>query len=77
MLFQCSFIDKSVSLDSVLLHGLIRDEQGRKMSKSLGNGIDPIDVIERYGADSLRAFLISSSTAGEDVRYSEQKLQYI
>ncbi|MHA8110891.1 valine--tRNA ligase [Lactobacillaceae bacterium Melli_B4] len=59
----------------VLLHGLIRDEQGRKMSKSLGNGIDPMDVIDKYGADSLRWFLANGSTAGQDVRFSYAKIE--
>lgn len=59
---------------NVLLHGLIRDEQGRKMSKSLGNGIDPMDVIEKYGADSLRWFLATGSTPGQDVRFSYEKM---
>lgn len=59
----------------VVIHGLIRDEQGRKMSKSLGNGIDPVEVIEKYGADSLRYFLATASTPGQDSRYSEERLQ--
>ena len=58
-----------------LIHGLIRDNQGRKMSKSLGNGVDPMDVIEEYGCDALRYFLASSSTAGQDLRYDEEKVK--
>ena len=58
-----------------LIHGLIRDEQGRKMSKSLGNGIDPIDVIEKYGYDSLRLFLTTNSTPGYDTNYSTEKIE--
>lgn len=57
-----------------LIHGLIRDKIGRKMSKSLGNGVDPMDVIDRYGCDSLRFFLTTSSAAGMDLRYDEEKV---
>ncbi|TCG10808.1 valine--tRNA ligase [Mycoplasma todarodis] len=59
----------------VLIHGLIRDEQGRKMSKSLGNGIDPMETIEKYGADALRWFLLTNSAPGNDINYSPQKLE--
>ena len=58
-----------------LIHGLIRDSQGRKMSKSLGNGIDPIDVIDKYGVDALRYFLTTGSAPGQDIRYIEEKVQ--
>jgi len=58
-----------------LIHGLIRDKQGRKMSKSLGNGIDPMDVIDTYGADSLRFFLTTNSAPGMDLRYDEDKVK--
>ena len=61
----------------VLLHGLVRDEQNRKMSKSLGNGVDPMDVIEKYGADALRYFLATGSTPGQDLRYSDDKVESI
>ena len=57
-----------------LIHGLIRDKDGRKMSKSLGNGVDPMDVIDKYGADSLRYFLTTSSASGTDLRYDEEKV---
>ena len=59
----------------VLIHGLIRDSQGRKMSKTLGNGIDPMDVIEQYGADALRFSVISGTTMGNDIRYMPEKLE--
>lgn len=58
-----------------LIHGLIRDKQGRKMSKSLGNGVDPMDVIDKYGADSLRYFLATSTASGMDLRYDEEKVK--
>ena len=60
--------------DNVLIHGIVRDSQGRKMSKSLGNGIDPIEIIEKYGTDSLRFSLILGITAGNDIRYMPEKL---
>ncbi len=61
--------------DTVLFHGLIRDEFGRKMSKSLGNGIDPLEIIEKYGADALRFTLITGNAPGNDMRFSDQKVQ--
>ena len=60
--------------DNVLIHGIVRDSQGRKMSKSLGNGIDPIEIIEKYGTDSLRFSLVLGITAGNDIRYMPEKL---
>ncbi len=59
----------------VLIHGIIRDAQGRKMSKSLGNGVDPINVIDQYGTDALRIYLASNSTPGQDTRYIEEKVE--
>ena len=59
----------------VLIHGLIRDKDGRKMSKSLGNGVDPMDVINRYGVDALRYFLSTNSAPGADLRYEEEKVE--
>ena len=61
--------------DYTLIHGLMRDEQGRKMSKSLGNGIDPMDVIEKYGADALRWFLITGNKPGQDTRFSYKQVE--
>ena len=58
-----------------LIHGLIRDEQGRKMSKSLGNGVDPMEVIDTYGADALRYFLTTNSAPGQDLRYIPEKVE--
>lgn len=63
--------------NDVLLHGLVRDEQNRKMSKSLGNGVDPMDVIDKYGADALRFFLSTGSTPGQDLRYSDGKVESV
>lgn len=60
---------------NVLIHGLIRDEQGRKMSKSLNNGIDPMDIIKKYGADALRYFLVSNCAPGQDLRFSIIKVE--
>ena len=60
---------------TVLIHGLVRDSQGRKMSKSLGNGIDPIEVIEKYGADALRFTLVTGNSPGNDMRFTEEKLE--
>ncbi|KRL04195.1 valyl-tRNA synthetase [Liquorilactobacillus oeni DSM 19972] len=74
MIFQSLEFTKKRPFEHVLIHGLIRDEQGRKMSKSLGNGIDPMDVIGKYGADALRWFLSTGSTPGQDVRFSYTKM---
>ena len=59
----------------ILIHGMVRDSQGRKMSKTLGNGIDPIEIIDKYGADSLRFAVISGTTMGNDIRYMPEKLE--
>ena len=59
----------------VLIHGIIRDSQGRKMSKTLGNGVDPLEVIEQYGADALRFSVLSGSTMGNDIKYMPEKLE--
>ena len=75
MTFQgLEFMNKRPFKDCII-HGLIRDKQGRKMSKSLGNGVDPMDVIEKYGADSLRFFLTTNTSMGMDLRYDEEKVK--
>lgn len=75
MTFQgLHFTDKR-PFKECLIHGLIRDKEGRKMSKSLGNGVDPMDEIEKYGSDALRFFLSTSSAQGQDLRYDEEKVK--
>ncbi|MBE5938140.1 MAG: valine--tRNA ligase [Lachnospiraceae bacterium] len=64
-----------VPFDTVLIHGLVRDSQGRKMSKSLGNGIDPLEVIEKYGADALRFTLITGNAPGNDMRFYYERIE--
>ena len=75
MAFQARHFTKQRPFKDVLIHGLIRDSQGRKMSKSLGNGIDPMKVIDQYGVDSLRFFLTTNSTPGQDMRYIPEKVE--
>ncbi len=75
MIFQSLEFTGECPFENVLIHGLIRDEQGRKMSKSLGNGVDPMDVIDEYGADTLRFFLTTNSAPGMDLRYVPEKLE--
>ncbi|MEG0360256.1 MAG: valine--tRNA ligase [Longicatena sp.] len=74
MAFQARYCMQSRPFKDVLIHGLVRDEKGHKMSKSLGNGIDPMDVIEHHGVDALRFFLTTNSTPGQDLRYIEEKV---
>ena len=74
MTFQGLHFTKKRPFKDCLIHGLIRDKEGRKMSKSLGNGVDPMDVIEKYGADALRFFLSTSTASGMDLRYDEEKV---
>ena len=64
-----------VPFDTVLIHGLVRDSQGRKMSKSLGNGIDPLEVIDKYGADALRFTLITGNAPGNDMRFYWERVE--
>ncbi|USK32789.1 valine--tRNA ligase [Bacillus sp. F19] len=75
MIFQGLEFTGQRPFKDVLIHGLVRDEQGRKMSKSLGNGVDPMEVIEKYGADSLRYFLSTGSSPGQDLRFSYEKVE--
>ncbi|MGD6872529.1 valine--tRNA ligase [Sutcliffiella horikoshii] len=75
MIFQGLEFTGERPFKDVLIHGLVRDEEGRKMSKSLGNGVDPMDVIEKYGADSLRYFLSTGSSPGQDLRFSYEKVE--
>ncbi len=64
-----------IPFKDVLIHGIVRDSQGRKMSKSLGNGVDPLEIIDKYGADTLRYCLLNGISAGNDIRYSAEKLE--
>ena len=66
---------KEVPFKDVVIHGLVRDSQGRKMSKTLGNGVDPIEIIDKYGADALRFSVISGTTMGNDIKYMPEKLE--
>ena len=75
MMTQGLELTDQVPFKDVLVHGIVRDNQGRKMSKTLGNGVDPLDVIEQYGTDSLRMSLIIGTTPGNDIRYSNDKVE--
>lgn len=75
MVFQSLEFTEKRPFKDCLIHGLIRDKEGRKMSKSLGNGVDPMDVIDTYGCDSLRFFLTTNSAPGQDLRYDEEKVK--
>ncbi len=75
MTFEGLHFTNSRPFKDCLIHGLIRDKEGRKMSKSLGNGVDPMDVIDEYGADALRFFLSTSTAQGQDLRYDEDKVK--
>ena len=75
MVFQSKHFLGQRPFKGVLIHGLVRDEQGRKMSKSLGNGIVPEEMIDKYGVDSLRYFLATASTLGDDIRFSQEKVE--
>lgn len=75
MIFQAKQFTGKRPFKDVLIHGLIRDAEGRKMSKSLGNGVDPMDVIDKYGADSLRYFLLTGSSPGQDLRFYWSKVE--
>ena len=75
MVFSGLYAMKEKPFSDVLIHGIVRDSQGRKMSKTLGNGVDPIEVIDQYGADSLRFSVLSGTTMGNDIRYMPEKLE--
>ena len=75
MVFSGLYAMKEKPFSDVLIHGIVRDSQGRKMSKTLGNGVDPIEVIDEYGADSLRFSVLSGTTMGNDIRYMSEKLE--
>ena len=75
MMSQALEFTNQVPFKDVLIHGIVRDSQGRKMSKTLGNGIDPLDVIDEYGADSLRFSVLSGTTMGNDIRFMPEKLE--
>ena len=74
MSFQSEYITNNRPFKDCVIHGLIRDKQGRKMSKSLGNGVDPFDMVDKYGADSLRYYLSTDGSMGMDLRFDEVKL---
>lgn len=75
MVFSALETTKHIPFDDVYVHGLVRDARGRKMSKSLGNGIDPLEIIDRYGADALRFMLTTGITPGNDMRFKEDRLE--
>ncbi|MFA9397386.1 MAG: valine--tRNA ligase, partial [Clostridiaceae bacterium] len=75
MIFSGLHNMEEVPFSTVLIHGIVRDADGKKMSKSLGNGVDPLDVIDEYGADALRFMLITGNAAGSDIRYYPEKVE--
>ena len=75
MIFSALEYTGEIPFDTVLIHGLVRDAQGRKMSKSLGNGIDPLEIIDKYGADALRFALATGNSPGNDMRFSDEKIE--
>ena len=75
MMFSALEQTGKIPFEEVLIHGIVRDSLGRKMSKSIGNGIDPLEIIEKYGADALRFSLVSGTTAGNDMRFLPEKLE--
>ncbi|WP_145029111.1 valine--tRNA ligase [Paenibacillus sp. Y412MC10] len=75
MIFTALEFTGEIPFKDVLMHGLVRDSEGRKMSKSLGNGVDPLDVIERYGADAMRYMISTSSTPGQDLRFRWERVE--
>ena len=77
MIFSACENMGSAPFKTVFMHGIVRDENGIKMSKSLGNGIDPLEVIDKYGADALRFFLATGNTPGNDMRYSDKRVEAV
>jgi valyl-tRNA synthetase len=75
MIFSGLHNMKDIPFDTVLIHGIIRDSEGKKMSKSLGNGVDPLDVIDQYGADALRFMLVTGNAPGNDIRFQPEKVE--
>ncbi len=75
MIFSACEHTESQPFDTVFIHGIVRDEKGIKMSKSLGNGIDPLEIIKEYGADALRLFLATGNSPGNDMRFSDKKVE--
>ena len=75
MIFSGIYNMDKTPFDTVLIHGIIRDAQGRKMSKSLGNGVDPLEVIDEYGADALRFMLVTGNSPGNDIRYIPERVE--
>ncbi|AJD33075.1 MULTISPECIES: valine--tRNA ligase [Clostridium] len=75
MVFSGLYCMDDIPFDTVLIHGIVRDSEGRKMSKSLGNGVDPIEVIEEYGADALRFTLVTGNAPGNDIRYYPERVE--
>ena len=75
MIFTALEFTGEMPFKDVLIHGLVRDAEGRKMSKSLGNGVDPLEVIEQYGADAMRYMLSTGSTPGQDLRFRLERVE--
>lgn len=75
MVFSALFCTNEIPFKHVLIHGIVRDAEGRKMSKSLGNGIDPLEIIDQYGADALRFTLATGNTPGNDMRFSSERVE--
>ncbi|WP_461205536.1 valine--tRNA ligase [Clostridium sp. DL1XJH146] len=75
MIFSSLYNMGEIPFHTVLIHGIVRDDEGRKMSKSLGNGVDPLEVIEKYGADALRFSLLTGNAPGNDIRYYEERVE--
>lgn len=76
MLTMCLYQSNDIPFNKCLIHGLVRDKNGQKMSKSLGNGIDPIEIVKKYGSDALKLYFTSSATMGEDLNFDEEKIKY-